>query len=329
MTRSVRSRVLRAALAGLVVAGLLPAGLSTSTAAPAPATTSVTAATELSGPAGDKAARPYMGWSSYSMQVYNPNGGSWITADQLIAQSDAMHAKLQPYGYEYINIDAGWNDGIDEYGRPTPSKKLYPNGLQAVIDHIHANGQKFGLYTIPGISKAVIDAKLPIYGAPGCTTGDLPVLPLQKADYWGIGYRIDFSKPVRAEVHRLDRGPVRLVGPRLPQVRQRHPGLGDQRPVAGRPRRRQGLVAGPEAEQHLVRAVLGARHQLRRLLEAVRERLADRLGRRVLLHGYGADRRGRTSTGCSRSSPNGGGTRDRAAGTTSTRSTSATARWTA
>ncbi|WP_410791273.1 X2-like carbohydrate binding domain-containing protein [Kribbella sp. C-35] len=198
MTRSVRSRVLRAALAGLVVAGLLPAGLSTSTAAPAPPTTSVTTATsaaELPGPAGDKAARPYMGWSSYSMQVYNPNGGSWITADQLIAQSDAMHAKLQPYGYEYINIDAGWNDGIDAYGRPTPSKKLYPNGLQAVIDHIHANGQKVGLYTIPGISKAVIDAKLPIYGAPECTTGDLPVLPLQKGDYWGIGYRIDFSKP--------------------------------------------------------------------------------------------------------------------------------------
>ena len=189
MTMSVRSRVLRAAVAALVVAGLLPAGSSTSTAAPA------TTTTVLPGPAGDKAVRPYMGWSSYSMQVYNPSGGSWITADQLIAQSDAMHAKLQPYGYEYINIDAGWNDGIDEYGRPKPSTKLYPNGLQAVIDHIHANGQKVGLYTIPGISKAVIDAKLPIYNAPGCTTGDLPVLPLQKGDYWGIGYRIDFSKP--------------------------------------------------------------------------------------------------------------------------------------
>ncbi|HET6743680.1 MAG TPA: X2-like carbohydrate binding domain-containing protein [Kribbella sp.] len=136
-----------------------------------------------------------MGWSSYSMQVYNPNGGSWITADQLIAQSDAMHAKLQKFGYNYINIDAGWNDGIDAYGRPTPSKKLYPNGLQAVIDHIHANGQKVGLYTIPGIGKSTIDAKLPIYGAPGCTTADLPVQPLQKADYWGLGYRIDFSKP--------------------------------------------------------------------------------------------------------------------------------------
>src|SRR3954470_279398 len=206
MTRSVRSRVLRAALAGLVAAGLLPAGSSiTSSAAPAPpaavqlaaqAPTVATTATDvLSGPAGDKALKPYMGWSSYSMQVYNPNGGSWITADQLIAQSDAMHQKLQPYGYNYINIDAGWNDGIDAYGRPVPSKKLYPNGLQAVIDHIHANGQKVGLYAIPGIGKEVIDANLPVYGAPECKTGDLPIQPLQKADYWGLGYRIDFSKP--------------------------------------------------------------------------------------------------------------------------------------
>ncbi|WP_427892744.1 X2-like carbohydrate binding domain-containing protein [Kribbella sp. GL6] len=194
MTRSVRGKALRVAVAGLAVAGLLPAGFTTSAAAPAPAAATTTTQV-LSGPAGDKAAKPYMGWSSYSMQVFNPNGGSWITADQLIKQSDAMHAKLQPYGYNYLNIDAGWNDGIDAYGRPTPSKKLYPNGLQAVIDHIHANGQKVGLYAIPGVSKAVIDAKLPIYGAPECTTADLPVQPLQKADYWGIGYRLDFSKP--------------------------------------------------------------------------------------------------------------------------------------
>ena len=140
-------------------------------------------------------ARPYMGWSSYSMQVYAGNGSTWITADQIIAQSDAMHQKLQSAGYEYINIDAAWNDGVDEYGRPTPSAKLYPNGLQAVIDHIHGNGQKVGLYAIPGISPQVYEDDLPIYGAPECTTGDIVKQPVQQADYWGIGYRIDFSNP--------------------------------------------------------------------------------------------------------------------------------------
>ncbi|GAB2651097.1 hypothetical protein GCM10009743_28960 [Kribbella swartbergensis] len=180
---------------GLAVAGLLPAGLAVpSSAVPAPRTISATASGN-GGPAGEKALKPYMGWSSYSMQVYSSDGSSWISADRLKAQSDAMHEKLQPYGYEYINIDAGWNGSTDEYGRPVPSTTLYPDGLQAVIDHIHANGQKVGLYGIPGISKTLIDADLPVYGAPGCRTGDLAVQPLTKADYWGLGYRIDFTKP--------------------------------------------------------------------------------------------------------------------------------------
>ena len=140
------------------------------------------------------AQKPYMGWSSYSMQVYSGNG-QWITADQIKAQSDAMHAKLQPYGYEYINVDAAWNGGMDEYARPVPSTTLYPNGLQEVIDYVHNNGQKFGLYFIPGMSPEAYERDLPIYGAEGCTMGDIAVQPLKKVDYWGLGYKIDFSNP--------------------------------------------------------------------------------------------------------------------------------------
>jgi hypothetical protein len=135
-----------------------------------------------------------MGWSSYSMQVYSGNS-KWITADQLIAQSDAMHTKLQKFGYDYINVDAGWSDGVDQYGRPTPSKTLYPGGLQKVIDHVHANGQKIGVYMIPGISPEIYEKALPIFGAPGCTTHDIVRQPLQQADYWKIGYRLDFGNP--------------------------------------------------------------------------------------------------------------------------------------
>lgn len=195
MTRFLRNKAIRGPLVALAAAALLPVGLTAASSAGAAPPQTVAAASTTYPPAGEQARKPYMGWSSYSMQVYSPNGGSWITADQLEAQSDAMHQKLQPYGYEYINIDAGWNGGIDDYGRPVPSKTLYPNGLQAVIDHIHANGQKVGLYGIPGISKAMLDANLPVYGAPGCRTGDLAVQPLQKGDYWGFGYRIDVAKP--------------------------------------------------------------------------------------------------------------------------------------
>jgi alpha-galactosidase len=141
----------------------------------------------------DLAVKPYQGWSSFSQQVYN--NGQWITADNIIAQSDAMHEKLQPYGYDHINVDAGWNGGVDEYGRPTPSTTLYPDGLQAVIDHVHANDQKFGLYFIPGMGPDVYEAALPVFGAPECNTHDIVKQPLQQADYWDIGYRIDFANP--------------------------------------------------------------------------------------------------------------------------------------
>jgi len=140
------------------------------------------------------AAKPYMGWSSYSMQVYSGNG-KWITADNIVAQSDAMKAKLQKAGYNYINVDSGWNGSSDEYGRPVPSTTLYPDGLQKVIDHVHANGQKFGLYFIPGISPELYDKALPIYGAPGCNTHDIVKQPIEQADYWKLGYRIDFTNP--------------------------------------------------------------------------------------------------------------------------------------
>jgi len=182
-------------LVGLPVAGLLVAGLTVSSSAVSAPRAMGATASATGGPAGEQALKPYMGWSSYSMQVYSGDGQGWISSAKLIEQSDAMHQKLQPNGYDHINIDAGWNGSTDEYGRPVPSKTLYPNGLQAVIDHIHANGQKVDLYGIPSITKALLDANLPVYGAPECHTKNLAVQPLQKADYWGIGYRIDFSKP--------------------------------------------------------------------------------------------------------------------------------------
>ncbi|GAE07446.1 glycoside hydrolase family 27 protein [Paenibacillus sp. JCM 10914] len=140
----------------------------------------------------DLASKPYMGWSSYSLQVYHT--GDWITADHIKAQSDAMHEKLQPYGYDYINVDAGWNGSMDEYGRPVPSTTLYPDGLQDVIDHVHANGQKFGLYLIPGLSPQAYEDNLQIYGT-SCRMQEIAAQPLQDADYWGLGYKIDFSNP--------------------------------------------------------------------------------------------------------------------------------------
>ncbi|QGR00194.1 glycoside hydrolase family 27 protein [Paenibacillus psychroresistens] len=136
-----------------------------------------------------------MGWSSYSMQVYSNAGSTWINETQIKAQSDAMHTILQSHGYNYINIDAAWNGGIDGYGRPVPSTALYPSGFTNLVNYVHANGQKIGIYMIPGMSPAAYNADLPVFGAPGCTMQDFVVTPLRTADYWNIGYKMDFSNP--------------------------------------------------------------------------------------------------------------------------------------
>jgi alpha-galactosidase len=140
------------------------------------------------------AQKPFMGWSSYSLQVYNNDGINWVTADRVKAQSDAMHSTLQSHGYNYINIDAGWSGGIDAYGRPVPKSALYPNGITDVINYVHNNGQKIGLYTIPGLPKDAYNANTPIFGT-SCHAQDIVVLPLTTADYWNINYKIDFTKP--------------------------------------------------------------------------------------------------------------------------------------
>ncbi|WP_203138162.1 X2-like carbohydrate binding domain-containing protein [Microbacterium sp. JZ31] len=213
-------RLLRQMLGGLAAAGVVALGMTAPALAesggPAPAesvpsapTESIASAAVAAGrtsdaPApvprlepGDLATAPYMGWSSFSLQVYTSKNDI-IDAAQLMAQSDAMHAKLQKFGYDHINVDAGWNDGFDEHGRPKPSAEHFPDGIEAVIDHVHDNGQKFGLYFIPGIGPEVYEAALPILDAPGCTTHDIVKQPLQQADYWDLGYALDFENPCAA-----------------------------------------------------------------------------------------------------------------------------------
>ncbi|MDR1061732.1 MAG: hypothetical protein LBL83_11125 [Clostridiales bacterium] len=153
-----------------------------------------------------------MGWSSYSLQVYyndknKDNSGNYYTSAQgVMEQSDAMREKLGEYGYEYINIDAGWNGEGDEWGRPQPSAEKYPGGLDGFLDvvrHVHANGQKIGIYCIPGIGVDTNDSEqmgAPIYGMQekygrAISIGEILAYPYQKMDAWdAYTLKIDFSK---------------------------------------------------------------------------------------------------------------------------------------
>ncbi len=180
-----------AALALMIIA----AGLSAPVAVAEPA-----APVEDAGPG--PAAKPYLGWSSWSLQAtkypgVNPDGeGSWLHEDRVKAQADVMAKDLARFGYEYINIDAGWQSGGDEYGLPTVNHDRFPSGIKALADYVHDRGLKFGIYTVVGLGKDVYrDGTTPIKGAEGCTTADLVYDDLRTTNGWDMSYKINYESP--------------------------------------------------------------------------------------------------------------------------------------
>lgn len=154
------------------------------------------------------AAKPYMGWSSWSMQSskypgLNPDGDySYLTEANVLKQADALAKKLKPYGYEYVNIDAGWwmdwswKQNYDEYGRQKADPERFPSGMKAVADRIHSKGLKAGIYLPVGLEKgAYNDGRTPIRNAEGCTTGDIVYDDLRTTNGWDSAYKIDFANP--------------------------------------------------------------------------------------------------------------------------------------
>lgn len=162
-------------------------------------------------------ARPYMGWSSWSMQdkfdsyPFGGNSNSGEAAGDgfqnewnIRAQSDAMRSSgLQAAGFKYINIDGDWDDGLlcncgvpvsfDQYGRPVSDPVRFPSGMEALAAYIHANGQKAGIYWEGGIPDQVYAANSEILGT-SYHVQDIAQNPPTRAwanDY----YNIDFTKP--------------------------------------------------------------------------------------------------------------------------------------
>lgn len=89
-----------------------------------------------------------------------------LAAASITAQSDALRSSgLEDHGFVYINIDSGWMGSFDGSGRPIPNTSTFPN-IQAFVAHIHANGQKAGIYWIPGVEYPAVAANYPILVTP-------------------------------------------------------------------------------------------------------------------------------------------------------------------
>ncbi|MFE4627701.1 alpha-galactosidase D [Streptomyces mirabilis] len=202
--RSSSYSVLPARTLRAVVVFALTAGLATTVPA-AQAKTPVPRETTATTPV---AAKPYMGWSSWSMQSskypgLNPDGDySYLTEANVLKQTDALAARLKNYGYDHVNIDAGWwmdktwKTGFDQYGRQTPDPVRFPHGMKSVADHIHSKGLKAGIYLPVGLEKGAYgDGSTPIWNATGCTTADIVYPDLRTTNGWDNAYKIDFGKP--------------------------------------------------------------------------------------------------------------------------------------
>jgi len=141
--------------------------------------------------------RPYLGWSTFSEQTIN---SSFLTQANISTQSDALRSSgLQAHGFNYINIDSGWQGSFDANGRPIPNTTTFPN-ITALVEHIHQNGQKAGIYWIPGVEYPAVVANSPILGTP-YHIQDILVVPYTAGNAFGSSgtspyhYKIDFTKP--------------------------------------------------------------------------------------------------------------------------------------
>ena len=104
------------------------------------------AAFSLSAQAQTSPKGPTMGWSSWNTYLTN------INETLIKKQATAMVSKgFKNAGYQYINIDDGFQGGRDsETGQLLINKSRFPNGLKPVVDFIHNKGLKAGIYSDAG-----------------------------------------------------------------------------------------------------------------------------------------------------------------------------------
>ncbi|MET8852883.1 CBM35 domain-containing protein [Amycolatopsis sp. NPDC004625] len=148
------------------------------------------------------AQKPYLGWSSWSLEStnypgVNPTGtASWLTEQHVLQQADVLAAKFKAHGYTYVNIDAGWANSFDEYARPVVNPVTFPDGMKYVADYVHRKGLKLGSYLAVGLDlKAYHDGDSPIAGTADCHTRDLVYPDLRRTNGWDSAYKIDFANP--------------------------------------------------------------------------------------------------------------------------------------
>jgi alpha-galactosidase len=134
---------------------------------------------------------PVMGWNSWN--VYQGK----VTQAEVTAQANAMASSgLINYGWNYINIDDGWEDGRVAPGSPIQSDPTVFPSIPALSTLIHSLDEKFGLYSVPQGTG---------YAHKAAGTAGQNTLPdaLQMAA-WGVDYfKYDGGPPTQQQIAEL------------------------------------------------------------------------------------------------------------------------------
>ncbi len=86
---------------------------------------------------------PPMGWNSWN--AYGMDNDATRTR----AAADAMvKSGLAAKGFNYINIDDGWQNGRTADGEIKTTDKF--GDMKKIVDYVHGKGLRFGLYSSPG-----------------------------------------------------------------------------------------------------------------------------------------------------------------------------------
>jgi hypothetical protein len=139
---------------------------------------------------------PYKGWSSWSLQAtrYPGYGFLWLNETNMRHQASILAEYFVPYGYDRFNLDSGWSDGTDQYGRFVGSRAKFVD-FPAFVSELTTMGLKVGLYLIPGVLCGDRDDRLGkrVFGT-NYTIGEIS-LPLEANAFFGSRCRLDFTHP--------------------------------------------------------------------------------------------------------------------------------------
>jgi len=162
---------------------------------------------------------PPRGWNSFDAYGVHLDEQAALETIQVMAE------RLLPLGYDTFVIDEGWYSEyekapgsrwpmsgirprlcLDSSGRYVPSTKVFPNGLNRLIDRAHQLGLQFGLHLLRGIPREAVERNLPVQGTP-FTARD--IADTSSTCSWNdFNYGVDVSRPGGREYYR---GVVRLL----------------------------------------------------------------------------------------------------------------------